>query len=73
MILLPFKACQAEGRFSSFGEKVLEKTVSGGTAADAVIPKTTQWLLYLSIGLFTIALIGIFVLILMKKRRMVEV
>ncbi len=60
-------------RMVDIGEKVLEKTVSGGAVADAVIPKTTQWLLYLSIGLFTVALIGIFVLIIMKKKRMMEI
>jgi len=63
---------QPSYRMIDIGEKILEGTASGGAAAD-VMPKTSPWLLYLSIGLFTIALIGVFVLILMKKKRMVEV
>ena len=48
----------------------IPQAVSGGVF-DATI--SIPWLLYLSIGLFVLALIGIFVLILMKKKRMFEV
>jgi len=43
-----------------------------GVAADAMT-STTPWFLYLSIGLFFLALVGIFVIILMKKKRLVDV
>ncbi len=52
-----------------------EKVISVPGAATGEIfnsPTTTPWLLYLSIGLFVLALAGIFVLIVMKKKRMFE-
>jgi len=64
---------QPSYRMANIGEGILEKTLSEGVAADVMIPSTTPWLLYLSIGLFVLALIGIFVLIIMKKKRMFEV
>lgn len=64
---------QPSYRMANIEAEVLEKTVSGGTAADVMTPSTPPWFLYLSIGLFVLALIGIFVIILMKKKRMVEI
>jgi DNA-binding transcriptional ArsR family regulator len=46
--------------------------VTEGATADAMT-STTPWFLYLSIGLFTLALVGIFVIILMKRKRLVDV
>lgn len=63
---------QPSYRMANTGEKLLETVVSGGAAADAMT-STTPWFLYLSVGLFTIALIGIFVLILMKRKKSWEI
>ena len=56
---------------ANIGEKVLED--SGRAATGEMIPNISPWFLYLSIGLFALALVGIFALIVMKKKGLVEV
>jgi len=60
----------------AINDKTLEApelvTNVGGGNADAMI-SATPWFLYLSIGLFVIALIGIFVLIMMKRKKNWEI
>jgi len=58
---------------TSTGEKVMGAPEAAVDGSFNIVRLTTPWLLYLSIGLFVLALIGIFVLILMKKKRMFEV
>lgn len=53
-------------------ERQLMEAATEGAVMDTMI-SSTPWFLYLSIGLFSLALIGIFVIILMKKKRMVEI
>ena len=58
---------------SGGGEKVMGFPEAAVGEVLNTVKSTTPWLLYLSIGLFVLALIGIFVLIIMKKKRMFEV
>jgi len=55
------------------GEGILEEMTSRKVNIDTVTHTTSSWLLYLSVALFTLALIGLFTLILMKKKRLIEV
>lgn len=51
--------------------EVIAETEKG--IVDYVAPGKPTWLLYLSIGLFVLALIGIFVIIVMRKKRSWEI
>jgi len=47
--------------------------ITEGAAADAMNSVNIPWLLYLSIALFSLALLGILALILMKRKKVVEI
>jgi DNA-binding transcriptional ArsR family regulator len=66
--LSPLNTTKAGGRDLVSSPQFLEEVaVTSGPSISNI------WLLYLSIGLFVLALIGIFVLIIMKKKEMVKI
>ena len=64
---------QPSYRMANIPEKGLEAIANGGAAADAMTSGTSPLFLYLSIGLFVLALIGIFVIIIMRRKRSWEI